>query len=235
MSTLASSFTYTGFSISAPVGTIVSYLGTTDPNGWIICDGQQRTGGAGRYKELFPILNAAMGVTSNTQDSVTPPDLRSRVLYGKAATGTTTSVTGGSATVTLNVNQMPVHKHTINIVETEHTHTATINDPGHRHNNTLNDPGHRHGWNFGTQQDDEGFGTSNREFTEVSSNTEPPENPINTAYTGITIGNVAAYTGIGVTIGNTKTNISATSVDAGGNTAVDILPPYFTVNYIIKY
>jgi microcystin-dependent protein len=177
-----------------------------------------------------------MGVTSNTQDSVTPPDLRSRVLYGKAATGTTTSVTGGSATVTLNVNQMPVHKHTINIVETEHTHTATINDPGHVHNNTITDPGHTHDWNYGMEGDDANNGSSYDEFTKQPEGTkDPPSTTIETNTTGITIGNVAAYTGIGVTIGNTKTNISATSVDTGGGQPFDILPPYFTVNYIIKY
>ena len=173
-----------------------------------------------------------MGVTSNTEHIVTPPDLRSRVLYGKANTSTTISGTGGSAAVSLTVEQMPLHKHTINIVETAHTNTTTITDPGHTNNNTITDPGHTHGWNFGIEGDDAGQGTSNDEFTKAANDSTAP---IGSATTGITISNVSATTGIGVSIGNTNTNISATSTDTGGTSTVPILPPYFTVNYIIKY
>lgn len=236
MSTLASSFTYTGFSISAPVGTIVSYLGITDPNGWIICDGVQRTGGAGRYKELFPILNAAMGVTSNTQDSVTPPNLREKFLYGKAAS-TGTSGTGGSLSVTIQLANMPTHKHDVTAEQGVHTHTATVSDPGHIHNNTINDPGHTHDWNFGMEGDDDNQGSSYDEFTKQPEGTkDPPGNTIATSTTGITIGNVSAVTGIGVTLGNTKPNITVTESDKGSGTALTLpLQPHFTVNYIIKY
>ena len=257
MTTLASSFTYTGFPISAPVGTIVSYLGTTDPDGWIICDGVARTGGAGRYKDLFPILNNAMGVNSNTLDSVTPPNLKNKFLYGKTNTNTTTSGVGGNETINISVNQMPTHNHTINIVDSGHTHVNTLSDTGHTHANTvsnpehthantLSDPGHTHDWNYGTESDDQGQGTSNREFTAILEGNNDATAPIESAYTDmdivnvaatttVAIDNVAAYTGMGIVNVAAYTGISATSNDNGSGAPVNILPPYFTVNYIIKY
>ena len=40
-------------SIGPPPGSIVSYLGTTDPDGWIICNGTTRTDNSdSRYNKL---------------------------------------------------------------------------------------------------------------------------------------------------------------------------------------
>ena len=187
MTSLATSFTYKNFFILYPVGTIASYLGISDPDGWVICDGVQRNGGNGRYSELKNILNTAMNTTVNTSDSITPPDLRQRFLYGRSQTNSTSNQ-GGSSTVTLALNQMPKHKHTI----------------------TINDPGHNHTWNYGLEGDDDGRGGSYNEFTTIAgSNTN--------------------------SIASATTNITASMDEVGGTTPVDILPPYYTINYIIKY
>jgi hypothetical protein len=52
-----------------------------------------------------------MGVTSNTANSITPPNLKSRFLSGASATNTIGG-TGGSSTVTLATANIPSHSHT---------------------------------------------------------------------------------------------------------------------------
>lgn len=207
MTTLASSFKYGGFSVVTPVGTIVSYLGTTDPEGWIICDGALRTNGAGRYKELKDILNTAFGISTNTQDSVTPPDLRSRFLYGKS-TSDGTSILAGSSSVTIGLTNMPTHKH--DVTASQGTHTHLITDNGHTHTiNTTYEV-----WNSdGGDNSTGGNGYSN--------GTIPTINP---SFTGISI--VSASAGA----------ITVSETTKGGNTPLPLpVPPHFTVNYIIKY
>jgi len=188
MTSLASSFKYNGFSINAPVGTIVSFLGTSDPDGWLICDGEVRTGGAGRYAALKDILNTAMGVTENSNDSVRPPNLKNRFLYGRTSTSTTTSTTAGSSTKTLSEANMPAHTHSVSATQAEHDHTIEemerFNLDGD--NSTLTG----------------GDGKSRAGSTLTSKAT-----PI----------------------------ITVTELSKGSGTAFDIMPPYFTVNYIIKY
>jgi microcystin-dependent protein len=208
MTTLQSSFTYNGFSISTPVGTIVSYLGTTDPNGWIICDGIQRTGGNGRYKELKDILNSALGVSSNTQDTVTPPDLRSKLLYGKSLT-TGTSGIGGSSSVTILESNMPTHKHNVSASQGAHTHDIT--DPGHTH--TIENPAYELYNSTGVSNQTGGDGQSSGSVPTISTN-------------GTNISIKLASAG----------SISINESDRGGSTALTLpVPPHFTVNYIIKY
>ena len=207
MTTLQSSFTYNGFSISTPVGTIVSYLGTTDPNGWIICDGIQRTGGNGRYKELKDILNSALGVSSNTQDTVTPPDLRSKLLYGKSLT-TGTSGIGGSSSVTILESNMPTHKH--NVSASQGTHTHQITDNGHTHQIQT------------TYEIFDTDGTNNQTGGNGNSSGSIPN--ILSSFTGISINSASAG------------SISINESDRGGSVALTLpVPPHFTVNYIIKY
>ena len=211
MTTLASSFKYGGFSVVTPVGTIVSYLGTSDPEGWIICDGTQRNNGNGRYKELKDILNSALGVATNTQDIVTPPDLRSRFLYGKSVS-TITSSLAGSSTVTIGIDNIPSHKH--NVTASQGTHTHNITDPTHTHvvNNTPTKI-------FELYDTD---GTNNE--TGGNGNSSGATPTLSNSSTGITINNASAGA------------ITVTESNIGGGTALSLpVPPHFTVNYIIKY
>jgi len=113
----------TGLTVNeiAPVGSIISYLGTSDINGWIICDGVARANTNGIYRRLFGMsIGTFTGATSGVGGTYTPPDLKGRFLYG---TSTTTSVqtNAGSASqnVTLTTANLPAHNH-------------TITDPGHK-------------------------------------------------------------------------------------------------------
>jgi len=88
-----------------PTGSIGAYLGSSDPDGWIICNGIVRTNGAdGRYNGLL-LLNIGSGTTSN----YTPPNLQAMFLRG---TGTNGSYSGPA----LNAQQTDTfksHSHTL--------------------------------------------------------------------------------------------------------------------------
>ena len=242
---------YLGHSWLYPPGTIMPYIGKTDPDGWVICDGLLRTSTDSRYSSLSSMLGGI-----NTSNSLTPPDLRSKFLYSSNDIATTMT-TGGSSSVTLTTSNLPSHSHTINVTDPGHTHNNSanqnahshgigINDPGHNHGNYLNDPSHDHSctmnlrddsnWSCGNGQNPSGDGPNSsggRWYTEI-------------AYTGMWITNAGAGTGIwassdsqqpGVNITNAaeSTGITATASNVGSDTPFSILPPYSTVNYIMKY
>lgn len=170
---------------TTPVGTVAAYLGKTDPDGWVICDGALRSNSTKKYDRL---IGTSIGTFTASNASYTPPNLKSRFLYG-SSTITTIMGTGGATTDSITL--------------------STANMPSHNHG--VTDPGHQHGWSYGTSPDDSGSGGSDREFTKTSASNSFV-NPIESATTGITIQN------------------------AGSGTAftVDTVPPYFTVNYIMK-
>jgi microcystin-dependent protein len=181
----------------------MSYLGTTDPDGWVICDGVTRTETDSRFKALVTLFGAP-----TTANSYTPPNLTSKFLYGRA-TKTTALISGGSSTATLTIANIPAHNHVININETAHRHTIT-------------DPGHTHGGQSGvttiTQSQANGLVSGSGNPDVVNAGTIAKSNT-----TGITQTEVAT------------TGITATSENRGSGTSFEILPPYTTVNYIIKY
>jgi microcystin-dependent protein len=193
---------------NAPAGCIMAYLKTADVDGWVICDGVSRSNVDGKYRRLNGIGTFSGAITGGAGATYTPPNLKSKFLYG---TATTTSVGGvGGAinqSITLTTAHLPAHNH-------------GITDPGHGHG--ITDPGHRHGWNYGTETDDDGSGSSNREFTLTGSGNSPAATPINIATTGISINSAT-------------TGISTTNTGSGTAFSVNTVPPYYTVNYIMKY
>ena len=103
VTTLTATSTITGYG-TIPVGGIIMWSGSTIPTGWALCDGTQST-----------------------------PDLRGRFIVGSGSGSGLTSRsignTGGVETVTLTVNQLPVHKHSVSINTTEngaHTHNYKL-------------------------------------------------------------------------------------------------------------
>lgn len=188
-------------SILSPPGSIMPYIGKTDPDGWIICDGTLRTVTDSRFSALAIMLGG-----SNTANSLTPPDLRSKFLYGSSSISTTL-VTGGASDVTLTIPNLPAHNHTINITENDHSHSITDKAHSHACRNGATDD-----FNYTGGQHPLGDGGDLNQYFNTES-----------AYTGITSTNGA------------KTNITATSVNTGSGTAFSILPSHYTINYIMKY
>ncbi len=99
---------------NTPIGMIAPYGGTSDPAYWLICDGRavSRT----TYAELFAVIGTTYG-TGDGSTTFNIPDLKGRVAVGAGnseASGATNHILGqksGEETHTLNVNEMPNHKH----------------------------------------------------------------------------------------------------------------------------
>ena len=110
-------------------GMIMMWNGTTAPTGWNLCDGTNGT-----------------------------PDLRNRFVLGASST-IPFDTTGGAASISLGLNELPVHSH-------------GINDPGHFHQMTL------HVGNSGGNPNEAQFGGTN-DYQDQTGTTD-------TKYTGIT-------------------------------------------------
>jgi microcystin-dependent protein len=107
-----SGFTYNNKDAFYPPGSIIQYMGTTEPDGWIICDGVQRTNTDGKYNRLIT-LNIGSGVANSTY---TPINLVNKFLMSSATTSSI-GTNGGAENVTLQTTNLPSHTHGMN-----HTH-----------------------------------------------------------------------------------------------------------------
>lgn len=96
-----------------PAGITVSYVGTSAPAGWLLCDGNavSRT----TYATLYAIIGTAYGVGDGST-TFNVPNLKGRVPVGLDSTQTefdTRGETGGAKTHTLTTAQLPSHTHSI--------------------------------------------------------------------------------------------------------------------------
>ena len=121
-------------------GTTTDGVNSGDPDGWVICDGQPRSATDNRFSNVFTILNtyAYNNITNNTANSITPPNLTSKFIYGQSGSGTQIYSAGGAASVPLAANNIPP----LNI-------STSVSDPGHQH--TFNNVT---GLSSGTRQTD---------------------------------------------------------------------------------
>lgn len=101
------------------IGEIRMFAGNFEPRGWAFCDG--RILSIAQNTALFSILGTTYGGDGRTTFAL--PDFRSRVAVGVGqGPGLSQVILGekaGAETVTLNVNQMPSHSHTVNAVSSE--------------------------------------------------------------------------------------------------------------------
>jgi len=144
----------------SPVGTVADYAGTGDPTGgnWLLCDGRALS--RVTFAALFAAIGTAYGTGDGT-DTFNIPDCRSRVTIGPdtmgtgaGAAGRTTlarGATGGGATVTLAITNLPMHTHGPGTLGTDtvaaHSHTTgTYAVASHTHGaGTLAAAAHTHG------------------------------------------------------------------------------------------
>jgi len=226
------SFLYQTHNAFSPPGTIAQYIGTMDPDGWLICNGLLRTELDGRFESLSNLLNSITPGSSHTNTKCTPPNLSGRVLYGKAGSDLIGS-TGGNLTHTLLENHLPAHTHTIS--NDKHNHGGFTGDHTHvfkgsTHNHGVDDPGHSHGHkSYNIEHGMIPGGTDS--WTQKENH-----NTYGNALTNITINNETATGKVELNhavINNGKTNITVNNTATA--TAFDITPPYFVIHYIIKY
>lgn len=112
----------------APTGAINAYAGSIAPTGWLLCDGAAVS--RATYADLFALIGTTYGVGDGTT-TFNLPDMKGRVIVGKAATGTFAALNnkGGAETHTLTTAEMPSHAHTADGDLTaasagSHSHTA---------------------------------------------------------------------------------------------------------------
>ena len=228
---------------STPIGAVMMWPTNTAPNKYLICDGSavSRT----TYAKLFSIIGTTFG-TGDGSTTFNLPNMKDKFVMGTSSNAALAS-TGGAATVTLTVAQMPSHTHTQNSHNhTQNSHNHTQN--GHTH--TLN--GHTHGFSGTTSEN--GWhthwcttyngATGGYEYVRPNGwsgqngNREIAGNGNHShSYSGTTggnSGNTSSTTASNQATTATNQATTATNQNTGGGEAHNNIPPYISMNYIIK-
>jgi microcystin-dependent protein len=90
------------------VGEVRMFAGNFAPAGWMFCEGQQLP--ISEYETLFNLIGTTYG--GDGQSTFALPDLRGRIPM-HFGNGVTLAETGGVEEVTLTVQQIPAHTHTL--------------------------------------------------------------------------------------------------------------------------
>lgn len=100
--------------MEAYIGEIRIFGGNFAPVGWAFCDGQVLP--IAEYDALFSLIGTTYGGDGQTTFAL--PDLRGRIplSQGQSTTGRTYNLgeKGGTEQVSLTLNQLPAHTHTVN-------------------------------------------------------------------------------------------------------------------------
>lgn len=102
-----------------PSGTMIDFGGTVAPAGFLLCDGSNVS------RATYAALFAGIGTTWGAGDGVTTftlPDMRRRVAVGSGGSnpsgmGVAVGQTGGEEVVTLTLDQIPTHTHSIQSID----------------------------------------------------------------------------------------------------------------------
>jgi microcystin-dependent protein len=217
-------------------GEIKMYAGSSEPEGWVFCDGSAYDGTAsGAYNNLFDVIGTTYGNGGGGSNMFNVPDMRGRVaagmddMDGAAGTGGgnagrltsgTLGASGGVEEVTLTAAQSgePGHSHTF-----AHTHTTpstAMNSQGaHGHTQRLKmSTGGADGLGFGA------IGTNQLTSTHATngqSDYKTNDETHNHTIPAMTTNSQSSST--------TSTEAAASAAQAHTN-----LQPYLCVNYIIK-
>lgn len=189
---------------SLPTGTLVAFAGSTVPVGWLLCDGTAKD--RTTYAALFTALGTAYGIGDGST-TFNIPDLRGRMPLGRPASGTGSVLgsTGGSA---------------------DHTHTAS--STAQALSGSTGSTSHSHGGTSGSAG-----AHSHTQHAQATNTT--------------TGGTATRTTGAGHSSDGGHTHTVSTDSDSHShsvnisftpsvtlNAATGVLPPFQSVNFIIK-
>ena len=155
-----------------PTGSVIAFAGATAPNGWLLCDGSAVSRADNSL--LFSVIGATFG-SGDGSTTFNLPDLRARVIVGKAET-----VATGAATLGTNDGI------------TEASRRLT-----HSHNSTM--PGHYHGFGSGAGLSTTHMGYSSTESVDHTHSFTTGIESTNHSHSGTTQGHSADHTHSGNT------------------------------------
>jgi len=117
---------------AAITGSILPFAGSSVPTNYVLCDGSaiSRT----TFSALFAIIGTTYGVGDGST-TFNVPDLRGKTLFGKAPSGTFTTIgaTGGVETHSHTASSNHTHGFVGNHSHTVGTHSHTITTNSHTH------------------------------------------------------------------------------------------------------
>lgn len=224
-----------------PVGTIMPYVGSTAPTGWLLCDG------ASYSSTSYPKLSALCGTKFGTAGAglFKVPDLKGRSVVGLDSGQTefdTIGKVGGAKSVTLTTSNMPAHDHAASNLSFsgsasggahDHTVSGTVGTDGaHTHSGTASpsvvQDASATGVAFAT-------GTSTnvtrlRDFSQTKTNLVVSI-PSGGTHTHSFSGSASSSAGHTHTVTG---SVSGSVGSAGSGTAFSVVGPYITLNHIIR-
>lgn len=217
-----------------PIGSGAIWYTNTAPPNWLICDGRSLSTAA-PYDKLFAVIGSQFNQSGDAAGTFRLPPMNNVFPYGGNL-----GAKGGAATVTLDTTMIPAHAHPITDVAHNHGVNQWYHDHGYSqtpHGHGISDPTHTHGttpygnglWTHA------GAGAVTGTYPGASMSNET------IAYAGTGIQVVAQNANINFTGQTTNvsliasgTNLSTTN-NAGGGQPHPNMPPYFGVNFIIKF
>ena len=209
-----------------PIGSGALWFTLTPPTNWLIANGASLSTAA-PYDKLFALLGYTYG---GSGANFNLPNLAQRFPLGAGSL----AVVGGEATHVLTAAETPVHAHPI--TDLAHTHGASQPahvhpDPGHTHGVSASQDAHNHTVS-GVVTSGSGLtpgGVADSLGTATTSTAQPAVHvTLNAAATGLQASQPA------ITVNPSGTGLTTTQ-NAGGGAAHNNMPPYLTVNFIIKY
>lgn len=104
--------------LGCPIGTVVMWAGTIEPDGWLLCNGRDISTNS-NYNELSQILGVTYNKSDDDNSIVRLPDLQqcfplgamNDTAWGSKNYNTYLGSTGGEIDHTLTVNEIPQHTH----------------------------------------------------------------------------------------------------------------------------
>ncbi len=180
-----------------PTGAIWMFGMTSEPTGWLLCDGRTVTISA--YPNLFAAISNHYGGDGISNFAL--PNLSGRFPIGQNATFPINGALGGSTTKAIAVTNLPPHNHAIN-----HNHASFNTGDSGTHDHAIHSTGGDANNNTTVKQGASGGGNFKGPIQGDGSHKHAIDVP--------------GFTG---TSGNT-----------GGAVALDIMPPYQAVAYMIK-
>ena len=197
-----------------PIGFVVPFAGTIAPDKYLMCNGSEIN--KSLYNKLYNIIGDSYGTASDPANFKLPSAAGRTIIgagLGLNLTRRNIGDKGGTEAEKLNINQMPLHSHTVN-----DNHTHSITDAGHSH--TITDNGHIHSYQVNVNGHNDGNSGDGGRFN-TSANT-------GNSKTGITVNNAQSNISIDAKTGSISLNTT------GGDQAHNNMQPYLVMNYIIK-